>query len=147
MTSKVHERANQSPDRTRSPEIGGSGGGHTPGPWDCEMRAPAGVKWDAIIRSAKNRDPICTVFMAGYMEKAADANARLIAAAPELGDVAGSITISESEDNSDVQNWVVLTIDAIEICRVDFCSAAAGALLEFDSRRRAALARATGAAS
>ena len=57
---------------------------HTPGPWDCEMRNPAGIKWDAIIRSKEKRDPICSVFMAGYMAKEADANARLIAAAPDM---------------------------------------------------------------
>ena len=57
---------------------------HTPGPWDCEVRKPAGITWDGIIRWSRNRDPICSVFMAGYMAKEAEANARLIAAAPEL---------------------------------------------------------------
>lgn len=57
---------------------------HTPGPWDCEMRSFAGVKWDGIIRSKKKRDPICSIFVAGYMAKEANANARLIAAAPDM---------------------------------------------------------------
>ncbi len=54
------------------------------GPWTVQPpRTFADVGWDIIIRSANN-DPICSVGLAGYMKKKAMANARLIAAAPEL---------------------------------------------------------------
>ena len=57
--------------------------GMTPGPWRGEQRSYAGVKWDNIIRSARNNDPICTAFVAGYMAKEAAANAAAIALAPK----------------------------------------------------------------
>lgn len=58
--------------------------GITEGPWTADApREFAGVKWDNIIRGAR-RDPICTVFVAGYMAKEAKSNARFIAAAPGL---------------------------------------------------------------
>ena len=56
----------------------------TPGPWDSETRFPAGVRWDAIVRGGPKRDPICSVFSAGYKANEAFANAALIASAPAL---------------------------------------------------------------
>lgn len=56
---------------------------HAPGPWRAQERHPAGVHWDTVIRSA-SRDPVCSVYAAGWDRRSHRANARLIAAAPEL---------------------------------------------------------------
>lgn len=56
---------------------------HTPGPWTIDERDYAGVKWDAIIRNRDN-DPVACVGMAGYAQNTSEANARLIAAAPDM---------------------------------------------------------------
>ena len=56
---------------------------HTPGPWHLEEREYAGVMWDAIVRNHEN-DPVASVGMAGYTKATGQANARLIAAAPEM---------------------------------------------------------------
>ena len=52
---------------------------HTPTPWRADApRKYAGVTWDNIIRSERRNDPVCTVFVAGYMEREAAANAAFI---------------------------------------------------------------------
>jgi hypothetical protein len=53
---------------------------HTAGPWSVgETRH----KYDLIIRNSEN-DPVASVFLAGYGPQTGAANARLIAAAPEM---------------------------------------------------------------
>lgn len=55
----------------------------TPGPWRVgEMRN----KYDIVIRDSNN-SPVALGVVAGYLLREAEANARLIAAAPELLDV------------------------------------------------------------
>lgn len=58
---------------------------HTPGPWNCRPREFAGVRWDGVVRSAKN-DPVCFVTLAGFSKKEGDANAKLIETAPDMID-------------------------------------------------------------
>lgn len=53
---------------------------HTAAPW---LIGENRYDYDLIIRSANN-DPVCSVIYAGYSKTEAKANARLIAAAPEL---------------------------------------------------------------
>ena len=53
---------------------------HTAAPW---LIGENRYDYDLIIRSANN-DPVCSVIYAGYSKAEAKANARLIAAAPEL---------------------------------------------------------------
>ena len=53
---------------------------HTPGPWQV---AETRHKYDTLIRNRDN-DPVASTNFAGYYPKTAAANARLIAAAPEL---------------------------------------------------------------
>ena len=53
---------------------------HTAGPW---LIGENRYDYDLIIRSANN-DPVCSVIYAGYSKTEARANARLIAAAPDL---------------------------------------------------------------
>jgi hypothetical protein len=53
---------------------------HTTAPW---LIGENRFDYDLIIRSANN-DPVCSVIYAGYSKTEAKANARLIAAAPEL---------------------------------------------------------------
>lgn len=53
---------------------------HTPGPWRVgETRHD----YDCVIRNAEN-DPVCVGVVAGYSKRTARANARLMAAAPEM---------------------------------------------------------------
>jgi hypothetical protein len=56
---------------------------HTPGPWTIQRRSPAAVRWDSIIRGS-NGEPVASSLAAGYPERESEANARLIAAAPDL---------------------------------------------------------------
>ena len=53
---------------------------HTPGPWSV---AETRHKYDTLIRNRDN-DPVASTNFAGYSPKTAAANARLIAAAPDL---------------------------------------------------------------
>ena len=53
---------------------------YTPGPWQV---AETRHKYDTLIRN-KDYDPVASTNFAGYSPKTAAANARLIAAAPDL---------------------------------------------------------------
>lgn len=53
---------------------------HTPGPWSV---AETRHKYDTVIRGPKG-EPIALALIAGYTKQEGAANARLIAAAPDL---------------------------------------------------------------
>lgn len=61
---------------------------HTPGPWTftgaAEARAKDGINLNQICFGDKSRNRVCTVAGHGVSKEENDANARLIAAAPEL---------------------------------------------------------------
>ena len=59
---------------------------HTPGPWRLGEVRHADITehgYDGIIRNVEG-DPVASVGFSGYSKKTAYANARLIAAAPDL---------------------------------------------------------------
>ena len=82
---------------------------HTPGPWTVDDREYAGVKWDAIIRNRDN-DPVACVGMAGYTEATGQANAHLIAAAPDMLEALKKLQDSEYET---VDEFFLITNAAI----------------------------------
>ena len=59
---------------------------HTPGPWELFHRAHGGDKWTiAVFKSGTKHEVVSwTGFDSSHFQKQALANARLIAAAPEL---------------------------------------------------------------
>ena len=67
---------------------------HTAAPW---LIGENRYDYDLIIRSANN-DPVCSVIYAGYSKTEAKANARLIAAAPELLEALKSVVAFCDED-------------------------------------------------
>lgn len=90
---------------------------HTPGPWEAEVRTPIGITY---VWQGGTENAIAKVY-AGVIEDA-EANARLIAAAPELLRVAELAATLNTQTNH----------------------IGSGMLAELVERARAAIAKATG---
>lgn len=73
---------------------------HTPGPWEAEVRTPIGITY---VWQGGTENAIAKVY-AGVIEDA-EANARLIAAAPELLDALQSLLARVSSDIIANQCW------------------------------------------
>ena len=79
---------------------------HTAAPW---LIGENRYDYDLIIRSANN-DPVCSVIYAGYSKTEAKANARLIAAAPELLEVLKQLCAAQEKGH--VAYWAAVWDDA-----------------------------------
>ena len=66
------------------------GAKHTPGPW---VVAETRLGYDTIVRTQQGRGPVASILIAGYLRPVAMANARLVAAAPELLDALKTILV------------------------------------------------------
>jgi len=92
---------------------------HTPGPWTVRERSDDYT--DGYFIEAVDRD-VCTVAVAGHTDKAQFANARLIAAAPDLLELVQYVDYAVGEsmwkfDSDDDVMPVHMTIKALRDVR------------------------------
>jgi hypothetical protein len=115
---------------------------HTPGPWSVRNAPVHDPKFGHVFHDVKGGRMLATT-CCPYTDspRIAQANARLIAAAPDMLAALRRPIICEVEEE---EREIKLVIDGIEISSVDFNSAAAGALLQFESAIRSAIAKAEG---
>lgn len=119
------------------------GAAHTPGPWVAPppIFGRQSVRQDPSNWNGRGFQLICTLPSSpkgthyGEMFKA---NARLIAAAPDLHSLASSFSVAVDDQ------WVVLTFDGREVCVLNKNSKSARALIDLGKARDAALTKAEG---
>lgn len=113
---------------------------HTPGPWTIEEYGDDETPRLVIHKDSESR--VCFMATPGSHGDPAviEADARLIAAAPELSAFAEAVLIARIEGD---EGYLLLKFDGRQIARIQAACPAGIALLKMEAARRAAIAKAT----